>query len=256
MRPSRSIIVRKNNLRYGRLFGVDMFVGGYESILEYIDNAQLPVSVAYGHFDVLMRCRTDEKLRSLLSGFSLTYPDGVGARFAFRVLQGPPVARINATDLNHRLLHHCIERSYRIAMVGALPGTINRLRMTMHHLGVPDDRLLIRHGYLGIDDQDTVGMIRSFAPDVLFIGMGTPRQFEWYAAHAALELAPRIVLTGGFFEILSGTKRRAPAWMQYLGLEWVHRLMLEPGRLWKRYILGIPHFLVVLAAMKLRFIKR
>jgi N-acetylglucosaminyldiphosphoundecaprenol N-acetyl-beta-D-mannosaminyltransferase len=240
--------------RKGALFGIDLLVGEYDTILTAIDSEPLPVSVAYGHFDVLMRCRKDEQLRSVLSACTLTYPDGIGARFAFRLLHGGPVARINATDMNHRLLHRCIAQGYRIAMIGALPGTINRLRMTMHRLGVPDTRLLIRHGYGEIDDTDTVDLIRRFAPDVLFIGMGTPKQFEWYAAHRSFALAPRIVLTGGFFEILSGTKRRAPLWMQYFGLEWLHRLMLEPGRLWKRYVLGIPHFLLLLAAMKLRII--
>jgi N-acetylglucosaminyldiphosphoundecaprenol N-acetyl-beta-D-mannosaminyltransferase len=247
---------RQDVRRSGNLFGVTMLVGNYDAILDTIDRAPVPVSVAYGHFDVLMRCRTDEQLRSLFATFSVTYPDGIGARIAFRLLHGAPVARINATDLNHRLLHRCIERGYRIAMVGALPGTINPLRITMHRLGVTNERLLIRHGYGEIDDLDTVELIRRFVPDVLFIGMGTPRQFEWYAAHAHLELAPRIVLTGGYFEMLSGTKRRAPVWMQYFGLEWLHRLMLEPGRLWKRYILGIPHFLVLLAAVKLRLIRR
>ncbi len=239
-------------LRCGNLFGVTTVVGEYDAVLSSIRGSRAPVIVAYAHFDVLLRCERDATLRSLLSRCSLTYLDGIGSRLAFRVLYGRPVARINATDMNHRLLRQLASEGKRIAMVGALPESINALRRSMHKLGVTDSRLLIRHGFGELENAETVDKLRSFRPDVLFVGMGTPRQFEWLASHLDLNLAPLTVLTGGFFEILAETKRRAPRWMQYFGLEWLHRLLLEPGRLWKRYLIGIPRFLYALLRAKLR----
>jgi N-acetylglucosaminyldiphosphoundecaprenol N-acetyl-beta-D-mannosaminyltransferase len=89
------------------------------------------------------------------------------------------------------------------------------------------------------------------APDVVWVGLGTPRQDEFVGKHAD-SLAATVVGVGAAFDFLAGAKRQAPLWMQRHGLEWAFRLATEPRRLWKRYVIGLPVF----AAGALRDLRR
>ena len=100
-----------------------------------------------------------------------------------------------------------------------------------------------------------VEMINRTNPDVLWIGISTPKQDRWIAAHVGRVKAPVLIGVGAAFDFHSGTKPQAPLWMQRSGLEWLFRLCCEPGRLWKRYLLGNSRF-VVLVLLQLLGLKK
>jgi len=88
-------------------------------------------------------------------------------------------------------------------------------------------------------------MIRNSKPDILFVSLGSPKQEKWiYAYYQELNI-PVSIGVGAAFEFISGIVRRAPKWMQESGLEWFFRLIQEPKRLWKRYLIGNPIFILL-----------
>jgi N-acetylglucosaminyldiphosphoundecaprenol N-acetyl-beta-D-mannosaminyltransferase len=102
---------------------------------------------------------------------------------------------------------------------------------------------------------DDIGQIRQRADgpiDVLWVGLGTPKQQIWAYHARRYEVAKVTVTVGAAFDFLSGSKRQAPPWMGPMGLEWVFRLAVEPRRLWRRYLVGNPRFVGRVALQRLR----
>ena len=89
-----------------------------------------------------------------------------------------------------------------------------------------------------------VHQINQAAPDVVWVGLGAPKQEMWMARHAGRIGAPAMIGVGAAFDFHSGRARQAPRWMQRSGLEWLFRLMMEPRRLWRRYLRYNPRFVV------------
>jgi exopolysaccharide biosynthesis WecB/TagA/CpsF family protein len=101
-----------------------------------------------------------------------------------------------------------------------------------------------RNGFYAPDEEQLVVQdIKSAAPDVLMVGLGNPRQEQWLDRNLAATGARLGIGVGAFFDFQTGEVKRAPEWMNKSGLEWVHRLALEPRRMWKRYLVGNPQFL-------------
>jgi len=96
------------------------------------------------------------------------------------------------------------------------------------------------------EDKKIVDRINNSAADIVWVGLGSPKQDFWMQLHRPLLYAPVIVGAGAAFDFCSGTKPQAPRWMQGCGLEWFFRLCCEPGRLWKRYLIGNSLFLIYL----------
>ncbi len=104
------------------------------------------------------------------------------------------------------------------------------------------------------EDAEIVRAINESGADIVWVGLGSPKQEQWMAAHRDRLDVPVLVGVGAAFDWLSGQKKRAPMWMQKCGLEWLHRLISEPRRLWRRYILVTPRFipLAIMQVMGLR----
>jgi N-acetylglucosaminyldiphosphoundecaprenol N-acetyl-beta-D-mannosaminyltransferase len=96
-------------------------------------------------------------------------------------------------------------------------------------------------------DADTAARINAAGADIIWVGLGSPKQDVWNALNRAALNAPVLIGIGAAFDFLSGMKPQAPEWMQALGLEWLFRLWCEPRRLWRRYLIGNAHFIWLLA---------
>jgi N-acetylglucosaminyldiphosphoundecaprenol N-acetyl-beta-D-mannosaminyltransferase len=104
------------------------------------------------------------------------------------------------------------------------------------------------------EDEQVVQIINKAAPDIVWVGLGSPKQEYWMAEHVGRLTAPVLIGVGAAFDFLTGRKPQAPRWMQRAGLEWLFRLLTEPRRLWRRYLINNPLFvaLVVLQALGVR----
>lgn len=228
-----------------RFGGVTLRMPPYDTLLAAMLATPSPTLVAYAHFAILLELRRNPNLARAIGDCSLCYGDGTGSWLLLRRL-GISAPRINATEVNQRLLMEGISREWRIAFLGGDNEQCSRLRVVLPRQGLAASRTLVLEGYANVDDEAVLQSLRDFAPQLLFVGMGTPKQFIWMQHHARELNIPITAAAGGFNAFVAGTLQRAPRWMRACGLEWLHRMMLEPRRLWRRYVLGIPAFLLLL----------
>lgn len=197
----------------------------------------------------IIESRRDATLRDIHNRADMVTPDGMPLVWLARALGHAGIARVYGPDLMRAVTAASPSRGYRHFYYGGAPGTPELLRDRMRdaHPGLavvgcisPPFRALSPE-----EDEAVVAAINQAAPDVLWIGLSTPKQERWMSAHRARLDVPVIVGVGAAFDFLAGTKRQAPGWIGRSGLEWLFRLCTEPSRLWRRYLDIVPRFLVL-----------
>lgn len=209
------------------------------------------VEVAVGvNAHVCNLARTDERFRRLLET-STTYADGQSVVWAAKALGGDLPERLATTDIAEPILRAAAAEGIPVYFFGAADGIAEHAAERLRSV-IPGLALRTHHGYAKGAELDAVfDDIAAHGTRILFVGMGDPAQQLWVHQHR--DRMPPVVLTcGGLFDWLSGSNRRAPAWMIKAGLEWLWRLMIEPRRLAKRYLLGNPTFMLAVARQRLR----
>ncbi len=194
--------------------------------------------VATVNVDFVVNARRDSRLMSLLQGVSLSLPDGMPIVWASRVLGTRLRERVAGADLVEALAERAAVDGYRMYLFGSAPGVATRaadLLLTRF----PSIQIVADAGPLvgadGTMDVEHLSQIRAARPDIVCVALGNPKQEFWIGHYGCEVGAPVLIGVGGSLDILVGDKRRAPAWMQRVGLEWVFRASQEPGRLVKRY---------------------
>ncbi len=194
----------------------------------------------------LMESRRDAQLRDIHNRAGLVTPDGMPLVWLSRLSGKRHTERVCGRDLMRKLTAISALRGYRQYYYGGAEGVVERLtqELTSAHPGLdvagtrcPPFRQLTRE-----EDDDDVHAINEARPDILWIGLSTPKQEQWMATHRGHVNAPVMIGFGAAFDFLAGTKRQAPLWMQRVGLEWLFRLLSEPRRLWRRYAYIVPGF--------------
>ncbi|MCS6885920.1 MAG: WecB/TagA/CpsF family glycosyltransferase [Acidobacteriota bacterium] len=183
----------------------------------------------------------DEQLRRIIESSHIVTADGMSVVWASRLFGPGLKERVTGVDTFERLLVLAEQRGYSLYLLGAMPQVIECLvdKLRKRHPGL---RIVgSSDGYFA-DSDKVIAEIKSLQPDILVVAMGSPRQEKWLAANLHLLGVPFCIGVGGSFDHLAGFRSRAPNWMQRLGLEWLYRLLCEPKRLWKRYLLGNPYF--------------
>ena len=212
---------------------------------EYMRGDRPRVVVTAGpEFVMSLRRRPD--LRYLTEEADMTTPDGIGIVIASRWYGRPLRERVTGVELAGRLLACAADAGFRAYLLGAAPAS---LEMALANLRSRYPRLQLEgsHGYFAPEEEaDIVAGIRAFAPHLLLVGLGQPRQDIFIARHRDELRVPLALGVGGTIDVLAGTVRRAPAAFQRARLEWLYRLLREPRRL--RRQLALPLF--VLAAWR------
>jgi len=164
--------------------------------------------------------------------------DGQAVVWASRLLGDPLPARVAGIDLMLELLALADRRGYRVFILGAHPGVLERAvgRLRERHPGLTIAGY--RHGYFSAaDEPDVAAQIREARPDLLFVAMSSPRK-EYFLGRWGPHLdVPFSMGVGGAVDVIAGITRRAPRPLQRLGLEWAFRLAQEPRRLARRYVI-------------------
>jgi N-acetylglucosaminyldiphosphoundecaprenol N-acetyl-beta-D-mannosaminyltransferase len=193
------------------------------------------------NLDFLSIAQRDPRFRETINRADLAVADGMPLVWVSR-LQGQPFAeRIAGVELVNESCRVAAEMGRGVFLLGAAPGVAEaagrRLEACYAGLRVvgaysPPFRALTPE-----EDEEIVQMIREAAPGLLLVAFGAPRQDLWIRAHLASLNVPVAMGVGCVLDLLAGAARRAPGWMQQAGLEWSYRLIQEPRRLWRRYIL-------------------
>jgi N-acetylglucosaminyldiphosphoundecaprenol N-acetyl-beta-D-mannosaminyltransferase len=218
---------------------------------------RISVGAEYEHVSInaakLVRLQHDEILRNAVERCELTTADGQAVVWAARLLGHRLPERVAGIDLMHALLKLAARRRYRVFILGArkevLEEAVRRMRQEL-----PDLRVVgFHHGYYSATEElGVVARIRATSPDILFLALETPAKELFIARHREA-LGVRFVMgVGGSIDVLAGRKRRAPRWMQRAGLEWLFRLLQDPRRLAKRYVVGNTRFALLVLREALR----
>jgi N-acetylglucosaminyldiphosphoundecaprenol N-acetyl-beta-D-mannosaminyltransferase len=185
-----------------------------------------------------------------LSSADTLLRDGVGMAALFRLLGMAPGRNLNGTDFIPRLITEFNGRP--IALLGTQEPYLSRAAAAAARLA-PDSTLTLAHGFLALNDYPALMQAQPAA--LIVLGMGMPRQEALACSMRAQLQHPCLIVCGGaIIDFMGGKTPRAPAWLRRWGLEWLYRLSREPGRLFKRYVLGNPLFL--LRALRLRLAQR
>src|SRR6476661_9920209 len=194
----------------------------------------------------IMECQRDERLRAIHNSAGMVTTDGMPLVWLSWLNGFRQAQRVYGPDL----LLDCCSRSqvqgYRHFFYGGGPGVpqqlITRLQNRFPGLQVAGGYSPPYRALTADEDAEVVQRINAAEPDVVWIGLSTPKQEQWMADHRDRLTAPVLIGVGAAFDFHSGLKRQAPRWMQPSGLEWIFRLWQEPKRLWRRYLRNNPLF--------------
>lgn len=220
-------------------------------IVDTIDEGDFAFAVT-PNVDHVMKLRHDEHFREIYRNARFVLPDGVPLLWASSLLGPPLKERINGTDLFERLCEVAAARRYSIYLLGGNPGAAEGAARVLARrypglqvagcdcpkLGGETDSLACETA------RDRIAAAR---PNILFVALGAPKQEEWIYEYGHSTGASFAVGIGISFSLVAGEIRRAPRWMQYWGLEWFWRLLTEPRRLWKRYLVDDLPFIGLVA---------
>jgi N-acetylglucosaminyldiphosphoundecaprenol N-acetyl-beta-D-mannosaminyltransferase len=213
------------------------------SLIEQFIASGQPHQLVTVNPEFVVAAQNDDEFRHIINNAALALADGVGLVFAARFLKTIPLPeRVAGSDLVVRLAELSHRRGYRIYFLGAGPGVAQKAAENLKKI-YPG--LQVAGCYAGSPTpEETETIIRRISPtrpDILLVAYGAPKQDKWIAHNLERLRIPVCLGVGGSFDFLAGTAKRAPVWIQKLGLEWLHRLALQPWR-WKRIWNAVPRF--------------
>ena len=197
----------------------------------------------------VMESRRDQRLRRIHNDAGMVTPDGMPLVWLLRLLGKRNVDRVYGPDLMRKMTAVSSLRGYRQFYYGGAEGVADKLKQALlnahPNLEVAGTLCPPFRALTPDEDQADIDAINMARPDIIWVGLSTPKQEFWMANHLGRIEAPVIVGVGAAFDFLAGAKRQAPLWMQRNGLEWLFRLCSEPRRLWRRYAYIVPGFTIL-----------
>ena len=246
------------------VLGVPLALTDYEHTLDWIDEAVAArtrgyICVAAVH--TVMACGEDPQLRAAVRGASFTVPDGQPLVWALNLLGHRLSSRVYGPDLMWKACERAARTGTRFYLYGGRnQGALVQLALNLRQ-AFPGLRIV--GGYsppfreLGPDEEARVlEEIDASGADVVWVGIGVPKQEKWMARVRPRLRVPVLVGVGAAFDFHAGLVPQAPGWMQRLGLEWAFRLSREPRRLWRRYVRYNPRFVASFARQYGRHLRR
>jgi len=204
----------------------------------------------------VMESQRDDELRRIHEHAGMVTPDGMPLVWLAHLDGRNSVERVYGPDLMLACCERSLDTGRSHYFFGGAPGIADRLaeRLQTRFPGLavagtycPPFRPLTQD-----EDERLVDAINAAHPDIVWVGLSTPKQERWMSAHVGRLRAPVLVGVGAAFDFHAGVKRQAPRWMQRSGLEWSFRLATEPRRLWRRYLVNNPSFVWQVTRARMR----
>jgi len=209
-------------------------------VLEYCEqhiDQRRPVQLGMVNAAKLVKCRSDAELCQSVQESDIILADGLPVVWLSRLMGNPLPERVAGIDIMYRLLERASDRHYGVYFLGARCEVVQRVAEITRR-DYPGVRVCgYRDGYFAEADEEQVADdIRNSASDILFVAMTSPRKETFMQRWGTHMQVPVCHGVGGSFDVMAGVTKRAPLWMQRCGLEWLYRVVQEPGRMWKRYL--------------------
>jgi len=227
-------------------------------IEEWVEHRDSCRYVAVTGMHGIMEARHDRAFKSILNSADLLVPDGMPLVWLGRLRGRPLARRVYGPDLMIEVCRQTASKSCSHFLVGGAPGVADRLATALKHrfpgLAISGTCSPPFEPLTEAQEGDLVATINRAAPDIVWVGFSTPKQEQWMYRNRGRLKAAVVLGVGAAFDIHSGTRSQAPRWMRENGWEWLFRLLQEPKRLWRRYLIYGPQFLfyVVLELLRLR----
>ena len=231
-----------------------------ERITDHAMKGVVPSYVVTPNAQHVLSLQRDADFRSIYEKAFLAVPDGVSLLWSAKFLKTPLNGRVNGTDLFEELSAVAVRKGLKVFLLGGRPGAAEAAKKTLQARH-PNLQIVGTHcPPYGFESQPEElasinSKIKAAAPDILFVGLGAPKQEKWIYQNYQELGVPVSLGIGVSFELVADMVQRAPLWMQKWGLEWLFRLIVEPKRLWKRYVMGNPQFMWLVIKQRLGFYK-
>lgn len=228
------------------IFGLKITIGDYQTLLQIINNKIISakkITVHNVNAYIINEAIKNKLLYSALNEYSFLLQDGIAIFLALKILGFKNIFRNTGTDLHLKILDYAQNMNKKVFFYGGSYEAKNRIKSRISSLFPNLTVVGVEYGDLSIS-KSVINRINELCPDILFIGLGTPKQELWILENKLKVNVPLIISVGSGIEFLAGTEKRAPIMMQRFGLEWLYRMVINPRRLWKRYLLGIPEFFI------------
>lgn len=225
--------------------------------IEYFIARRKPSYITNLNVDVAVRCQRDPAFRRYYWEGDLCLADGVPILWAAQFLGSPLKAKISGSDFVPLVCEMAGKRGYRVFFLGGRPGAASAAKKKLLEK-FPDLNIVGTYSPPFGFEKDEVELtkisriIQAANPEILFVGLGAPKQERWIRQYSRQLGVPVSMGVGVTFEFIAGIVKRAPRWMQKTGLEWFWRLLMEPTRLWKRYLIEDPYFFKMVLQQKIR----
>ncbi|NLX61467.1 MAG: WecB/TagA/CpsF family glycosyltransferase [Tissierellia bacterium] len=239
-----------------RIFGVEIDNTSLEEatnlMKEYLKGDRLK-TICTPNTEIVMAAKKDERLKELINEFDLIIPDGIGLIYGSRIRKRPLKERVTGFDLSMELLKIANKEGYGLFLLGGQEGIakmaseniVNKypnIRIAGFHNGYFKGS---HNGFKGHEEEERViNMINSSKPDIIFVGLGFPKQEIWIKENKNRIHGKVIIGNGGTMDVISGKTKRAPEIFQKLGLEWFYRLIKEPARIKRQ--MALPKFVLAI----------
>ena len=218
---------------------VEMFLQSYGNRIIVTPNAE-----------IIMAARKDPGLKAALNAADVCLPDGIGVVIASKIIGKPLAERTTGFDFMMKVMETSDKEGLSLFLLGGKPGVAEKAGEKIKAMFPGTQIAGSHHGYFKEnDEQEVIDKINNKKPDILLVAMGCPKQ-EIFMIHNKDKLKFRVAMgVGGSLDVLSGTVRRAPVFMQKAGLEWLYRLLTQPLRFKRMSVL--PLFLIEVIAHRL-----
>jgi N-acetylglucosaminyldiphosphoundecaprenol N-acetyl-beta-D-mannosaminyltransferase len=226
------------------------FAGALDAIEDMI-RARRGGAVFTPNVDHVVLADEHDEFRRSYRGASLCLADGMPLVWTARLLGSPVPEKVSGSDLVPRLMERAAARGHRVYLLGGALGSAAEAARMLTERGVivvGADAPVLRDPLDAAARRPIVDRIRDASPDLVLVAFGAPKQ-ELFIDAVRRELNTVLIGVGGTLEFIAGRVPRAPQWMSGHGLEWLYRLVREPRRLWRRYLVRDPRFALIVARM-------
>lgn len=180
----------------------------------------------------------DIDLKKAFDNATLIYPEGIGTVLASRILGNPLRQKTTLMDFIYDVFKICEEKRLKVYILGGREEVSKKALLNLKNM-YPNLKIYGQHGYFSKNEtKQIIADINKVKPKILFVAMGTPMQEVWIDRYKGKIEAKAFFGIGGSIDIIAGVIPRAPKIIRRVGLEWIYRTYREPGRLWKRYLIG------------------
>ena len=246
-----------------KILDVPVGLAGPERAIALVDawiSARQGSFVCFRDVHGIVRCQDDDELKAIHHRAGLVAADGVPLVWIARWRGYRQISRVSGADFVPAFCAHSVSKGYRHFFYGGAEGVADQLAegMAARHAGLevagtytPPFRPLTE-----AEKTEVTELIEASGADVVWVGLSTPKQEYWMGEFSERLTTKVLFGVGAAFDYNTGRVKRAPRWMQHAGLEWAFRLICEPKRLWRRYLIDMPRFLWLLVRETMRAGKR